>query len=171
MSDALDLTTLSRRYGLSPDAIPALHKLVANCEQRLMVDGAYLCEEGRPSDGLYLLIDGFLRVEKRDAKQVYRQIAVARSPSVLGHMGLVTGVVRTAALSAEGGARVAVLAKADFDRLMKDVGTTGDALRRLVLSAMLDQADRAAQDVRRLLAEAEAGEGFLENDLSGWSSS
>lgn len=156
---------LSARYGL--DLAENVHALLAECELLSLRDGELLCEEGRPSDGLYLLLEGSVTVLKKDAKLVARALAVAQAPAVVGHMGLVSGGQRTASLASRGGVTVARLDATAFERLMQDNGDAGDALRRLVLAAMLDQQRRASSDLVRMLNEGVDREAYPDNP-TGW---
>ncbi len=157
--------SLSDRYGL--DLAETVHALLGQCERVELRDGEPLCEENRPSDGLYLLLEGSVTVTKRDARLVAREIAVARAPAILGHMGLVSGGQRTATLVSRGGIVVARLDELAFARLMKDDGPAGDALRRLVLAAMLDQQRRASVDLVRMLDEGAHDAAYPDNP-TGW---
>jgi CRP-like cAMP-binding protein len=91
--------------------------------------------------------------------------------ALLGHMALVTGGNRTASLTSQGEIRLGRLPKADFDRLQLALTPEGDALRRIVLSAMLDQQRRAVGDVARRLAPQKAVESVEEFGAgpTGWS--
>jgi len=154
---------LSTRYGL--DVAEPVHALLQECELVSLRDGELLCEEGRPSDGLYLLLDGAVSVLKKDARLEDRALAVAQAPAVLGHMGLVGGGKRTASLASRGGVTVARLDATAFDRLMNHDGEAGDALRRVVLAAMLDQQRRAMTDLVRML---QPGADRYPDDATGW---
>ena len=138
------------RYGLDLDDLPRMARLLNRCAKVVeLTDGDWLCHEKDPANGLYMLAEGSLRVQKRDARNEYRDIAVAEAPAIMGHMGLLTGVFRTAGLCADpGGATVFLLSSTDVDVLMKDNGQEGDLIRRVVLGAMLDQLDRATRDVQ-----------------------
>ncbi len=145
------------RYGLELDDLVPMANLMRRCaRERSLAAGDMLCDERDIADGLYLLVDGALRVQKRDARNAYRDLAVARAPALLGHMGMVTGRQRTAALCADtDGALVLHLQTAHYRDLFEDNGPEGDLLRRLVLGAMLDQLDRATRDVQRRLGSGE----------------
>lgn len=159
MAESHLIDGLLARYGLHDDDRGPMAALLNQCIDDRLADEAWLCHQGAAPDGLYLLLQGALAVHKRDARNEYRRLAVATAPGVLGHMGLVTRNQRTAALRAEGPARVARLPKASFDALMEHEGGAGDLCRRLVLAAMLDQFERATVDVQRMLQEAEGASG------------
>lgn len=146
------------RYRLdADDVVPMAHLLTHTAHERVLPVGTVLCDERDIADGIYLLVDGALRVQKRDARNTYRDLAVARAPALLGHMGMVTGRQRTAALVAgEGGAVVLHLGTGEYRALMAANDAEGDLLRRLLLGAMLDQLHRATVDVKRRLGESEA---------------
>jgi|GEM_PF-4078538 len=151
--DARRLAQLAARYSLPPDSLVALARVVVQGDRELMVEpGAVLCSQNEPADALYLLVDGALRVRRRDRRNEMKDIATAVAPAVLGHMALVLHQRRTAALvGGTEGARVISLSKAQVEWLLDGHTAEADALRRLMLAAQLDQHQRSVTDILRKL--------------------
>jgi CRP-like cAMP-binding protein len=165
-----DALALIERYAMPESVLAALDAMLVACPIEPVRAGTPVCEEGRKADSLYVLLEGSLIVSRRDARMEDRELAVAHGPAILGHMALVTGSNRTATLTAQGEVRLGRLPKAEFDRLQVALTPEGDALRRMVLSAMLDQQRRAVGDVARRLSppKDESPEDFGAGP-TGWS--
>mgnify|MGYP000500927215 CR=1 FL=1 len=137
------------RYRLPKELLlPLAQVLVTGDREILMEPAAVLCAQNEPADALYLLLEGTLEVRRRDFRNESRVIAEARSPAILGHMALLLSKRRTAALSAgRSGARVLALPADAVHQLNESDTAAGNALRRLILAALLDQHHRAVVDL------------------------
>lgn len=164
-----DARALIERYALPIGLEPAVDAMLLSCPIAAMADGAAVCIEGRPVDSLYVLLEGTLVVSRKDARMQDREVAVAQGPAILGHMAMVTGGNRTATLTVQGEARLGRLPKEAFDRIQAALTPEGDALRRMVLSAMLDQQRRAVGDIARRLSAAPGPDAAFPADPTGWS--
>lgn len=80
-------------------------------------DGAVLIREGEPADAMYLIIEGQLLVTRRDKGGEPLRICVMGAGELVGLVALVDPGPRTATCTVVGGAKVARLAAADFERL------------------------------------------------------
>lgn len=166
-----DARALIERYAMPASLESAVDAMLQVCPITAVRPGVPVCEEGRKADSLYVLLEGALIVSRRDARMEDRELAVAHGPAILGHMALVTGGNRTATLTTQGEVRLGRLPKAEFDRLQVALTPEGDALRRMVLSAMLDQQRRAVGDVSRRLSPQKAVESVEDFGAgpTGWS--
>ena len=59
-------------------------------------DGELMCCEGDPSEELYLVIRGRIRVLRNDVTGIPRELVTLSPPNLVGHMGLVDGSTRSA---------------------------------------------------------------------------
>lgn len=158
MNDLLEAARgLARQHGLSETDAEALAAVMAQCTERWVSAGDIICKEGEEAGELFFLLEGAVRVSKRDYLGNEKNLAVLLPPALLGHMALVSRSPRTATCTAEGATRLACLSRRTFDALLKDVGDTGDVLRRLVLSSMSRQLARGNDDIRRLIRTGGAG--------------
>jgi CRP-like cAMP-binding protein len=151
--DARGLAALATRYGMPTDALVPLARVVVQSNLELTLEPeAVLCGQNEMADALYFLLDGTLRVQRRNRLNEMEDIATAAAPAVLGHMALVLHKRRSAALVAgPEGARVVSLPLEQVEWLLKGTLPESDALRRLMLAAQLDQHHRAVVDILRIL--------------------
>lgn len=148
---------LLERYQLPRRLLVPLAQVLITGDREVLVDaGAVLCAQNEEPDALYLLLEGTLQVRRRDHLNQSKVVAEAQAPALLGHMALLLGKERTASLSAGNqGARVVALPAEAVKELTKSNTPTGSALRRLILSAMLDQHHRAVVDLLRSAGETD----------------
>lgn len=92
-------------------------ELLGLLTERTYSDGAVLIREGDPGDAMYLIVDGQLLVTRRDTGGEPLRICVMGPGELVGLVALVDPGPRTATCTVVGGARVARLAAADFERL------------------------------------------------------
>ena len=145
------------RYQLPRHLLVALAEVLVTGDREVTLEaGAVLCTQSDPPDALYLLLDGTLEVRRRDHRNEARVVALAKAPSLLGHMALLNDKPRTATLSAgDQGARVVALPAKAVNKLNRSDTPAGSALRRLILAAMLDQHHRVVVDLLRRAGETE----------------
>jgi len=134
--------------------------MLADCDDKAMSQGMVLCQEGDKGDTLFILISGSVRVLKRDARGVERELVTLKAPALLGHMSLIDGSARSASCIVESAARVVVMDRQVYDHRIQELGPPGTALRRLLLSSLTQQLVRGNTQLGELLVEPE------ENDLT-----
>ena len=110
-----------RRFALF-DALeePELQLVAFLLQARELAPEQKLWREGDPSDGLWLLDEGVLRFETRGEGPLGQRAA----PAWFGSASLVCDVTREASAHAEGGARVLLLSKTAFARLLESAPRT-----------------------------------------------
>jgi CRP-like cAMP-binding protein len=128
--------------------------------------GQILCEEGEPSDSLFVLLLGTIRVLRRDTSGTLRELATLEAPALVGQMGVVDRSPRSARCEAAGDVQVLSIQVDDFHRLLRETSAASAALRRLLLSSLIQQLSSANQKVRELAA-APAGQPEEETVSSG----
>jgi CRP-like cAMP-binding protein len=80
--------------------------------------GAVLLEEGVEGDHLLLVLDGRVRVSKRDVAGRQVDLALVGAGNVLGEMSLIDGEHRFASCVAHEPVRFAVLTRADLNEML-----------------------------------------------------
>jgi CRP/FNR family transcriptional regulator len=80
-------------------------------------DGAVLIREGDPGDAMYLIFDGQVLVTRRDTGGEPLRICMMGPGELVGLVALIDPGPRTATCTVVGGAKVARLSAADFERL------------------------------------------------------
>ncbi|RME21525.1 MAG: cyclic nucleotide-binding domain-containing protein [Deltaproteobacteria bacterium] len=109
--------------------------------------GTTLYEQGAPSDELKVLARGAVRVEVGSPDNV---VATVEAPAILGHLGVLTGLPRSATVRAAGEVSIGTLDTSALWTLINDEGAAGTALRRLLLASM---AGLLATTNRRVIAQ------------------
>ncbi len=134
------------------DVDPAhIAALLKTCAHRTLAAGEQLCSEGDPSDALWFLLEGRIRVEKRDLHGNLRQIGSLDAPTVFGQMGIIDRARRSAACTAEHTAMIAIMDRATFRVQVRSLDDLGNALRRLLLSGLTHQMTQGNARLRSLL--------------------
>ena len=118
-------------------------------------DGELMCIEGDPSEELFLIIKGRIRVLRNDATGIPRELITLSPPNLVGHMGLVDGSPRSATCEAAGEVAGLTLDRSTFKGLMDDPAAAGTSFRRLILSNMMHQLSRTNLGIRNLILELE----------------
>ena len=90
-----------------------------------------LIEEGTPGDALYVLIDGALEVTKRSGAHDVK-LDVREPGEVVGEMSLLDNAPRAASVRTLGASRVLMIAKTDFERVLKSNSSAALAILHTV---------------------------------------
>ena len=161
-------------HGLTRTPAGVLAGLLRRCPELRVPQGDRLCTEGDPGDDLWFLLEGQVGVRKRDFAGVERHLGEVAAPSVMGHMSLIDGALRTATCVALRPTRLAVLSRGLYDELVDAQTAEGAFLRSLMVACMVEQLHRGM----RQLSEAApvTGEGTPALDdidrlrlaLDGW---
>ncbi len=138
--------------------------MVAGCEQRSLGDGQVLCTEGEPGASLFILIQGRIRVMKKDPRGNQRELAVLDAPALLGHMSLVDGSPRSATCLAAGPVQLVEMSRRVYDFRIGELGPPGTALRRLLLSSLTRQLVRGNAQLDALLSPDLPSDGRTEEE-------
>src|SRR5215212_2607859 len=97
---------------------PVLRALQAELELVLLRSGEVIVRQGEPSDALYLVINGRLRVVLEQAEAAASTLYELRRGQTVGEIGILTGGPRTATVYAVRDSLLARLPRAGFDRLL-----------------------------------------------------
>ena len=112
----LDVLRASGVFGSLPDGV--LQALAATLKLQLVPGGDIVYHEGEQAHSMLFLVSGRLRVSRRDragALQLYNEILPGES---VGEAGLILQQPRAADITALRDSTLALLTRADFDRLM-----------------------------------------------------
>jgi CRP-like cAMP-binding protein/rhodanese-related sulfurtransferase len=94
--------------------------------------------EGDPGDSLYILSKGKVRIFRRDSSGMEINLATLEPGDTFGEMALLSGETRSAGAEVLEEAHLMVLAKDDFDRILRDFPDTAKiffrAMRRRLLT-------------------------------------
>ena len=119
-------------------------------------DGETLCLEGEPSDSMFVIIKGSVRVLTKDAKNNNKELAILPPPSIIGQMGLVDGSFRSASCLAVGSVGAISISLKIFNELLKERSPANSAFRHLLISTMMGQLSSANQKISSLIKDMEA---------------
>lgn len=98
---------------------PVLRALRSELELVLLRGGEVLVRQGEPSDALYVVINGRLRVVLEQAGAAASTLYELRRGQTVGEIGLLTGGARTATVYAVRDSLLARLSSAGFERLLQ----------------------------------------------------
>jgi CRP-like cAMP-binding protein len=120
-------------------------------EDLVFGDGTAICVEGAPSEELYFLTAGRVRVTVEREGGGARSLSTLDAPAMFGHMGIIDGSRRTATVRAAGDAQVIILSRRQFEHLIGLPNRTGMALRHLLLASMTRQLTAGNTRIRELI--------------------
>lgn len=135
--------------GLETDDLVAILRA---CSIRVVAKGEGVCAEGDPGLELFFLLRGTIVVHKLGVDGVERPVGELTAPTLLGQMGVVDRARRTATCVASSEVILAVMGQDTFQRVVRDTGAHGRALRRLLLSSLTLQLIGGNSRLRGLLA-------------------
>lgn len=95
-------------------------RIMAACELERVAPGEHLFEQGGPTDGFYVVLEGSFEVERHGAK-----VGTAEAGELLGELGVIAGGERSATATARDSALLAHLSSEALDRLVRvrpDIG-------------------------------------------------
>ena len=118
-------------------------------------DGEYLCHEGDGSDSMFIIIKGSVKVLKKDAQGIDKELAVLPPPSIIGQMGLVDGSLRSASCVAVDSVGAISISTGKFNQILNDVSPDASAFRHLLISTMMDQLSSANKKISSLIFDIE----------------
>ena len=122
------LAKASRAQGVSADA---LADALAGMEEQSLEDGACLYREGDRSDCLHVLMEGRVRVLAGE-----QELTTLSAPTIIGQLGVLAGLSRSATVQAMGPIRTARLEDQAMWAMVRDGSDAGQALRRVLLAGL-----------------------------------
>lgn len=146
---------LLRTYQVRSARSRALADALAKGSQAAWKSDDVICEEGAPSDSMFVLLKGMIRVTRKDVNGEERELALIPDPSIIGQMGLVDGSNRSATCVAVEDAITINLSRDNYNELMDEPTPAGSAFRHLLLSTMMGQLSTANQKIRDLIMDME----------------
>lgn len=156
-------------YNLTRDELDWVrpHLKVVECPR-----GRKLFREHDPSDCLYIVRSGVLRVERQIDASTRLSVASVGSGEVLGEMGLISSAPRTMDGVAEESCTLWKLPKDDFDGLCRDHEHLGAKLLRniaMVLGSRLNTMNDEVASLFRRLEDAQGSRQRLDEIVQSWS--
>jgi len=131
-----------------------LVETLRSCFPMRLRAGDILCHEGAPSTALYFLLQGTMRVLKKDHRGSPRPIGSVTGPALLGHMGVLDRTRRTATCEASTPALIAAMDPSTIHETVRSTDNRGYALRRLMLSSLTRQLVSGNAHLQALLSMA-----------------
>ena len=107
--------------------------------------GEVLFAQGDEADGLHLVVSGRLVVERTDADGARTALAEVRGGEAVGELALLSGEPRSATVTAARASSVALLPRADFERIVATDAALLGSLSRLVVRRQLRALESPAQ--------------------------
>ena len=144
---------LLRTYQVRSTRSRNLATALAHGDVQVWNDGESLCLEGKPSDSMFVTVEGSVKVLKKDVNGENKELATIPAPSMIGQMGLVDGSARSATCKAVGPVKGITISKATFNALLQKVSPEGSAFRHLLISTMMGQLSSANEKISSLIDE------------------
>lgn len=129
------LTELTTRYKACSVDLAALRRALGALPRDVLAPGTVVYREGDASECLHLLLEGTVRVSTGPSRVVLTSIT---APAFLGHLGILTGLPRSAHIDTISAATVLRLNQRQVTEMSTSKTSEGQAFRRLLLAAMGD---------------------------------
>ncbi len=129
---------------------PVLQDLGRFLHLRTIPGGTVVLREGEPADTMFFLVSGRLRVSRRDAQGVLQLYNEIRPGESVGEAGLILQQARAADITALRDSTLAMLGRADFERLLV---LHPLALNQVFARAIFNHLRHASQVVERRHAQ------------------
>ncbi len=146
----MDLTNINLFRDLSVEQLQNLQDKVI---ERTYPKNTVLFVEGEQSDGVYLIISGYIKIVKLAADGREKTLNILKSGEVIGEMALFQNELRTAMAIALVPSTVIVISKPDFEKLLFEVPELSIDLIS-ILSHRLADANRQIEDLAFLNARS-----------------
>lgn len=114
-----------------------------------------ICTEGDPSNTMFVIIKGSVKVLKKDAQGVNKELAVLPPPSIIGQMGLVDGSLRSASCIAIDSVGAIEITIKRFNEILNNSSPESSAFRHLLISTMMEQLSSANKKIASLISDME----------------
>ncbi len=109
-------------------------------------------DEGEASNGLFIILDGRVRILLRDAHGESRELAALEAPALVGHVGMLEGAHRSATYVAELPTVFVTFDRTTCEQLVRWTDRSGTTFRRLLLSSMTRQLSARNDRLRAVMA-------------------
>lgn len=103
---------------------PELERLQGMLKETSFAQDETILAEGTAPNGLFIVVEGQLRVVKKDPGGAERQLVELDGPTVLGELELISGQPALASAKAVSAVRTLLLPTSEFEKLVND----GDAV-------------------------------------------
>jgi len=114
--------------------------------------GTVLYREGERADALFFLLEGRLQITVADSRGEQRELAVLEAPAIVGHVSMVDQAARSATCAVLQKASLVSMDASTYRAIMDQPSAAGTALRRLLLSSLVQQQTAGNDRLRALLA-------------------
>ena len=114
-----------------------------------------ICTEGEDSQNMYIILTGAIRVLKKDDAKGEREIAILIAPTMIGQMGLIEELPRSATCMTMGEVQAISIDVPLFYDILRTASKSSSAFRHLLLASMSIQLFTANAKIRKLIAEME----------------
>ena len=160
---------LLRTYQVRSSRSADLAKALMYGKTQNWVDGNQLCLEGEPSTNMFVVLEGEVRIMRKDVNGVPRELAILPSPTMVGQMGLVDGSARSATVLAQGSVKGLSITQKVFNSILGEASAAGSAFRHLLLASMTSQLSSANEKIRGLISDMEQDiENEREREMAAW---
>ncbi len=112
--------------------------------------GEVLLPQGGTAHALFFLLQGSVRICRRDRSGAPREIALIHAPAFMGHVALLDHAPRSASCHCETDVRVMSLDQVTCDRMIAEATPRGAALRRVLCASLSRSLTRANGQVAEL---------------------
>jgi len=140
-------------------AEPELSKIARLLKEHRVSENEVIFNQGDPGDGLYIILQGRVRIATTDSFGRERVLAFYGPGEFFGDMAVLTGAPRSASATASSDARLLQLRKDDFDVLV----ATNVGVMRAMMRVMVD---RQAALNTRLTQEVGATQGDVRGQVT-----
>lgn len=118
-------------FAQQPDAAAALFDVVSRAELLRVEDGFVLFRQGDAADRVYLVQRGAVAVTRRGVGGEEREVATLGPGSVVGEIGILHGVPRTATVVARGATTLVAVSADAFREVIARTDATAEELAQL----------------------------------------
>lgn len=139
----LDISAISILRNLSKEQVV---KLQEKAIQRTYPKNCFVFEEGQPTDGVYFIVSGYIKIVKLHKDGREKTLAILNPGDILGEMTLFQNELRTATAVALVKSTVIAIKKSEFLILLQDIPQLSIELIS-ILSERLADTNRQVQDL------------------------
>ena len=113
--------------------------------------GTVLYREGERADALFFLLEGRLQITVADSRGEQRELALIEAPAIVGHVSMVDQAARNATCGVLQQASLVAMDASTYRAIMDQPLAAGTALRRILLSSLVQQQTAGNDRLRSLL--------------------
>lgn len=108
-------------------------------EPHSIVAGGVLCQQGEPSDAIYLVAVGRLAISMEGSGGQVQRLSTICTHTVVGEMGFIRGIARSSTVSSEVPATVFTLTRERFERMRAERPDLASAFYEFLLRTLADR--------------------------------